>query len=223
MRKLLRGIVEFRRDVRPGYRETFARLALGLSPDALLVACSDSRVAPNLFASSEPGDLFVIRNVGNLIAPFGEGGRSVRDDSEAAAVEFSTLALDVSDVIVCGHSECGAMRHLLEPAAGLRAPHLSAWLRHAEGALRRFRGGERMVAELSPHNHLSQLNVLEQLEHLRSYAVVRERLDARRIRLHAWWFDIAQAEVLAYDESARRFVVIDEAEADRILARLKGR
>ena len=77
-----------------------------------------------------------------------------------------------------------------------------------------------MPGELAPHNQLSQLNVLRQLDHLRTYPIVRERLQAGRLRLHGWWFDIAEAEVLSYDEKARRFVVIDDAEADRIIARL---
>ena len=220
MRRLIRGIVEFRNKVRPSYRETFARLALGQSPDALLIACSDSRVAPNLFASTEPGDLFVIRNAGNIISPCGADGRSVSDESEAAAIEFSTLGLNVRDIIVCGHSECGAMRLLWEEKKNALAPHLHAWLRHAEGALREIREGKRMDRALEPHNQLSQLNVLRQLDHLRTYPIVRERLQAGRLRLHAWWFDIAEAEVLSYDETARQFVVIDEAEAERILARL---
>ena len=223
MKKLIRGIVEFHTKVRPGCRETFARLALGQSPDALLIACSDSRVAPNLFASTEPGDLFVIRNPGNIIAPCGADGLSTSDESEAAAIEFSTLALNVSDVIVCGHSECGAMRILAEGSKALPAPHLHSWLRHAEGALREVREGARMKSDLAVHNRLSQLNVLHQLDHLRTYTVVRERLAAGRLRLHGWWFDIAQAEVLAYEEESQRFVVIDEAEADRLLARLDGK
>ena len=222
MKKLLRGIVDFRQKVRPGVRETFARLALGQSPDALLIACSDSRVVPNLFASTEPGDLFVIRNPANIISPCGDDGRSVSDESEAAAIEFSTLALNVQDIIVCGHSECGAMRMLWENQKNVLAPHLHAWLRHAEGALRQVREGGLPAGKLAPHNHLSQVNVLRQLEHLRTYPIVRERLQAGRLRLHAWWFDIAEAEVLCYDETARKFVVIDEAEADRIIARLDG-
>ncbi|TMA39216.1 MAG: carbonic anhydrase [Deltaproteobacteria bacterium] len=220
MKKLIRGIVEFRKNVRSGYRETFAHLALGQSPDALLIACSDSRVVPNLFASTEPGDLFVIRNPGNLIAPCGEDGRSVSDESEAAAIEFAMLSLGVPDIIVCGHSDCGAMRTALDGMKSLAAPHLEAWLRHAEGALRQVREGHRMKAEFALHNHLSQFNVLEQLKHLRSYPAVRERLEAGRLRLHAWWFDIARAEVLAYDDARHEFVVIDEAEADRLLKRL---
>lgn len=222
MRKLIQGIVEFRRKVRPGAREAFARLALGQSPDTLLIACSDSRVAPNLFASTEPGDLFVIRNVGNLIAPCGEKGLSLSDESEAAAIEFAAAVLRVSDIIVCGHSDCGAMRALLDGRKDPETPHLNAWLRHAEGALRQVREGARMDADLSLHNHLSRFNVLRQLDHLRTYPLVRERLAAGRLRVHAWWFDIAQAEVLAYDGPARQFVVIDDAEAARLLARLEG-
>jgi carbonic anhydrase len=223
VKKLIRGIVEFRRKVRPDYRETFARLALGHSPDALLIACSDSRVVPNLFASTEPGDLFVVRNPGNLIAPCGEDGRSVSDESEAAAIEFSILCLNVADIIVCGHSECGAMRMCLEGPKDLPAPHLQAWLRHSEAALRQVREGARMNSELSLGNHLSQINVLRQLEHLRTYPIVRDRLEAKRLRLHAWWFDIAQAEVLTYDERMKRFVIIDEAEAARLIDRLEGK
>src|SRR4051812_40341649 len=114
MKKLRQGIVDFRKSRRPEYAATFARLALGQAPDALFVACSDSRVVPNLFASTEPGDLFVLRNVGNIVAPCGAHGASESDESEGAALEFAILSLKVNDVIVCGHSECGAMRALTE-------------------------------------------------------------------------------------------------------------
>jgi carbonic anhydrase len=220
VKKLLGGIVEFHRTVRPSYRETFARLALGQSPDSLLIACSDSRVAPNLFASTEPGDLFVIRNAGNLIAPCGKDGLSASDESEAAVIELALRGRNVSDIIICGHSECGAMRILLDGKADFPAPHLTSWIRHAEGALRRIQAGERMQASLALHNHLSQFNVLQQLENLRTYPVVQEFLKAGHVRLHGWWFDIARAEVLFYDEPAHQFKVIDELQAERILASL---
>src|ERR1700712_1293849 len=113
MKKLLNGIVDFRKNVRPTVKETFALLALGQRPDTLFIACSDSRVVPNLFASSDPGDLFVVRNVGNLIPACGESGHSKSDESEAAAIEFALLNLPVAEIIVCGHSECGAMDKLV--------------------------------------------------------------------------------------------------------------
>src|SRR6185295_5045628 len=156
---------------------------------------------------------------GNIIAPCGEDGRSMADESEAAAIEFCTLALNISDIIVCGHSECGAMRILAEGNQSLPAPHLHAWLRHAEGALRQVKAGARMNAQLPLHNHVSQYNVLQQLENLRTYPLVRERLDAGRLRLHAWWFDIAQAELLAYEEQSGKFIIIDDDEAERIMSR----
>jgi carbonic anhydrase len=217
MRKLIRGIMEFRKNRRPEYKETFARLALGQAPDALFIACSDSRVEANLFASTEPGDLFVIRNVGNLIPRANGKGVPDRDGSVAAAIEFSSIGLRVRDIVVCGHSECGAMKALIEGRAV--PPALKAWLTHASEALRKLESGARMKADLAPHNHLSQINVLQQLEHLRSYPIIRQRLDAGTLRLNAWWFDIAQAEVSAYEESADRFVLIDEAEGARLLER----
>src|SRR5712692_11162570 len=114
MRKLVQGIVEFRRSRRPDYAETFSRLALRQKPDALYIACSDSRVAINVFASTEPGDLFVVRNPGNIVSPAAPNGLSVADESEAAAIEFAVGQLAVRDIIVCGHSSCGAMSALLQ-------------------------------------------------------------------------------------------------------------
>jgi carbonic anhydrase len=219
LKKLIAGILEFHKNIRPNYRETFARLALGQAPDALLVACSDSRVAPNLFASTQPGDMFVIRNPGNLIAPCGRKAHPTNGTSEAAAIEFTLTRLSVTDMVICGHSECGAMRALLDQDKETPPPHIRSWLTHGQGALRRLRDGARMNADLELHNHLSQLNVLEQLDHLRTYPAVRVRLKERRLRLHAWWFDIREAEVLAYDEHAGRFMTMTEDYAEWILDR----
>src|SRR2546425_9926196 len=112
MRKLVQGIVDFRKSRRLDYAETFARLALRQKPDALYIACSDSRVQANVFASTEPGDLFVVRNPGNLVSPAGPDGKSVSDESEAAAIEFALDVLQVRDIIVCRHSGCGALAAL---------------------------------------------------------------------------------------------------------------
>ena len=210
MKKLIRGILDFRKTRRPEYAETFAKLALGQTPDSLFVACSDSRVVPNLFASTEPGDLFVLRNVGNIVSPCGPDGFSVSDESEAAALEFAIDTLKVQDVIVCGHSECGAMGALLKGGTGGAHPHLDAWLRHARSALDALRAGQAMPGAGSELNALSQLNVLAQCENLRTYSVVREAEKAGRLRLHAWWFDIAKADVLLWDAARRRFDVLDE-------------
>jgi carbonic anhydrase len=213
MRKLVQGIADFRRRIRPKVRETFARLALGQRPDALFIACSDSRVAVNVFASTEPGDLFVVRNPGNIVSPAAADGLSVADESEAAAIEFAVEELQVQDIIVCGHSSCGAMTGLLEGRAAISQPHLRSWLRHAEPALTRLadRAAPRAL------ERLSQGNVLLQLEHLRTYPMVAKEEAAGRLRLHGFWFDIAEAEVLAHDAAAGAFVPLDEAQAERLL------
>lgn len=209
MKKLLAGIVDFRKRVRPTYAETFARLALGQTPDCLMVACADSRVVPNLFASTDPGDLFVVRNVGNLIPPF--VGSEARDRSAGAGVEFAVEVLNVGDVVVVGHSQCGAMRAILAGDAPERTPTLRSWLELGGPSLARM--DEPIAPELPPADRLSQINTLQQLEHLRTYPGVAERLQAGALRLHAWWFDIAAAEVLAWDVEAGRFLPIVEAPA----------
>lgn len=220
MKKLIKGIVEFRRNVQESYRESFGRLAIGQSPDTLFIACSDSRVVPNTFASTNPGDLFVMRNVGNLVPPCGKHGVSTSDESEAAAIEFAVENLNVSGIIVCGHSECGAMRALMGDRQKVETPNLKNWLRHGDSAMERLRAGVVIDGSLSEHNQLSQLNVLLQMEHVKSYPAVKKRVADGSLLVHGWWFDIARADVYAYEEEHNRFVLIDEAEAERLIARL---
>lgn len=225
MKKLLQGIVKFRRDVLPGYRETFARLALGQAPDALFIGCSDSRVAVNVFASTDPGDLFVVRNVGNLVPPY---DKTAANDAVAAAIEFALHSLNVSNIIVCGHSECGAMQALSTGREKVKPPHLREWLRHGDNAMAAFKATSPASAPdphakpLAPHNRLSQLNVLKQLENLKTYPTVQPRLNTGKLALHAWWFELSRADVYAYEESAGQFVFLDEAEATRILQRMES-
>ena len=208
MQKLLNGIREFRLQVRPSYIERFSKLALGQKPDCLFISCSDSRVVPNLFASTDPGDLFVVRNVGNLVPPAGADGFSVLDRSEAAAIEFALESLQVRDIIVCGHSECGAMQAVL--SGNVELPNLKEWLGIGQAALSRL-DRHQLVDGLSPHNRLSQVNVLQQLEHLASYPVVQRRISEGKLGLHGWWFDLAQVEVSIYQPEQDRFApMLDE-------------
>ncbi len=208
MKKLINGIIDFRSRVLPKCRDKFAELSKGQFPDALFVSCSDSRVAPNWFASTDPGDLFVIRNVGNMIPPCGSKGITENDVSELAAVEFALKNLNVRDLVVCGHSDCGAMI-ALETARDLsEMPHLKSWLKNAHESYSRFRRGEVLDKNLSPANQLSQINVLQQIEHLKSYPVVAERLAHGRLNIHGWWFDIASAGVHSYDDKSKQFKLI---------------
>jgi len=222
VKKLINGIVEFRRKARPEYAEVFAKLALEQKPDTLFIACSDSRVVPNLFASTDPGDLFVIRNVGNLVCPCDHDGRVQGDESEVAAIELALAWLPVVDIVVCGHSECGAMRALAAGREDVRLPHVRSWLRHGEEALRLLKAGADSDKSLPLYDQLSQQNVLQQLEHLRTHPTVRDRLQAGTLRLHAWWFDIRHADVYAFEPEKGRFVILDEEEAARMMARMPG-
>lgn len=173
MKKLIEGIVEFRKKLQPNYRDTFARLALGQSPDALFIGCSDSRVAVNVFASTDPGDLFVVRNVGNLVPPCDIHGQSTADESEAAAIEFALGTLNVSNIIVCGHSECGAMQALASGREKVKDKNLCSWLRHGEMGLEDLLRQKPLNSQLNRYNQLSQFNVLRQIEHLKTYPIVQ--------------------------------------------------
>ncbi|OGT82535.1 MAG: carbonic anhydrase [Gammaproteobacteria bacterium RIFCSPLOWO2_02_FULL_61_13] len=223
MRKLIMGIVDFHERLRPQYAERFRELALSQSPDTLFITCSDSRVVPNLMASSHPGDLFTMRNVGNLVPPATGEGISIGDVSEASAIEYALLALNVENIVVCGHSECGAMKAVLAHKLPLNASNLGKWLEHANAAAFRLEQEGALDASLEPHDQLSQLNVLVQTEHLMSYPIVRDRVAAGKLHLSAWWFDIASSDIYVYERESRSFQVIDRERADRLLARLVTR
>jgi carbonic anhydrase len=209
MHKLVRGIAAFRTEKTPEQKKLYASLALGQAPDALFVCCSDSRVAPNVFASTEPGDLFVVRNVGNIVPAADAYGRSTSDRSEGAAIEFAVTNLNVKDIIICGHSECGAMHALIQGLENIKLPNLKSWVATAQPAFARWRAGEAIDPDLSDVNRLSQLNVLEQASHFETYPAVKERVEAGTLSIHAWWFDIGRAEVLAYDPRKKRFGPVD--------------
>ncbi len=208
MKKLIRGILDFRASRREGWAETFSRLALGQKPDALFIACSDSRVAVNVFASTDPGDLFVMRNVGNLVPPAGHPGGT----GTAAAVDYAVDVLKVRDVIVCGHSDCGAMRAHCQGHAALPDGALKSWLEMgATGP------GEGMDV-----NEASRRNVLAQIGHLKGYPCVSRAIAEGRLKVHGLWFDIRHVEVHYYEEEDGAWTVLDAAEGERILGRLEG-
>ncbi|MBI4208515.1 MAG: carbonic anhydrase [Deltaproteobacteria bacterium] len=210
MKKLIQGIIDFRKHRLAEYREKFSKLALGQSPDALFITCSDSRVVPNLFASTDPGDLFVIRNVGNFIPPCNSDGHSEGDRSEWAAIEFSILQLHVSDMIVCGHSECGAIQAILQGLQKVSGSHLQSWLQYGENAPSMLTGIEFSSEPLAQHNKISQANVLLQLEHLKTYPLIQKRIQMGRLHLHGWWFDIGSGDVYSFNKSTQRFNLIAE-------------
>jgi carbonic anhydrase len=218
MKKLIQGIVDFRKNLTEESRALFAKLALGQKPDVLFIACSDSRVVPNLFASTNPGDLFVLRNVGNLVPP---NSSDSQDVSAQATLEFSIFSLNIADIIICGHSECGAMIALTQGMDTHNCPHIASWLKFGEESLRKVRSGFEINSGLCEHNQVSQVNVVQQMEHIASYPFIQERLKNKTLRIHGWWFDIAQADVYCYEPNLNRFVLIDQGESELIMDRLK--
>ncbi len=214
--RLLDGVLQFQRDVFPAQPQGLAR---GQSPHTLFIACADSRVIPELITQSAPGELFVCRNIGNIVPAYGEmlGGVS-------AVIEYAVHALGVANVVICGHTGCGAMQALSDPDNPVLAqmPTVSAWLRNAAAA-------RSVVSILHPHLHgaacvqaLVEQNVQTQLGHLRTHPAVAARLAQGRLALHGWVYDIATGEVGVLDEAARRFVPAAEALA-ATLSRATGR
>ncbi|MGA5202675.1 carbonic anhydrase [Streptomyces variegatus] len=161
----------------------YRKLAEGQYPEVLFITCSDSRVMPALITGARPGDIFELRNAGNIVPPYGRPGAS----GEAATIEYALEVLGVQDIVVCGHSHCGAMG-VLKSGDDLSAlPGVDAWLHIARPELA-------PVLESAPDDpslpEVSQGNVVNQLAALRSYPVVRQRLDAGRLRLHGWYYEI---------------------------------
>ncbi|MBS1963828.1 MAG: hypothetical protein JST04_16580 [Bdellovibrionales bacterium] len=220
MRKLLQGILDFRKRVRPTVKGTFAQLAFGQKPDCILVVCSDSRVAVNVFASTEPGDMLVCRNAGNIIPPPRADGTSTGDLSEVAILEFGLERLNIPSIIVCGHSECGAIGALISGKPLPDAPHLTEWVKNASGALDPSRFVFHSQKTFAPQNLVSQRNVLLQLENLKRYPFIAKRIAEGKLRLYGWWFDIAEAEVYSWDEDAKSFLVLDEVRTARLISQL---
>ena len=221
MRKILTGIVKFGEQLLPQYEARFRELADKQTPEAMLVTCSDSRLLPDVLAGVEPGELFVMRNVGNMVPPATVHGDSTGDLSEASAIEYSVLALKVRHLIVCGHSQCGAMKAALDRKPMPQTPNLAKWLHHAGAAVFRLDQEGPLDPSLSPYDQLSQLNVMVQLAHLTSYPIVHERVAAGTLHLTGWWFDIAKGEMRAYERESRGFEPITRAMAERMLSRLE--
>jgi carbonic anhydrase len=216
MRNLLMGLLEFREQSRLAYLDRFRELSEGQSPDTLFIGCSDSRVVPSLLASAEPGELFTMRNVGNLIPPAKDDGTSSGDLSEASAIEYAASVLKVRNIVVCGHSNCGALRAVATGSAVDDAPNLEKWLDHARPALAMAQQQSEAGNDRPLQDRVSQSNVLLQLEHLSTYPAVGQGLTHRTLSLAGWWFDIATGEMQVYDPLTLSFEPLNNELVDRL-------
>jgi carbonic anhydrase len=205
MHKLLQGIHQFQANIFRSHRELFERLADEQRPDALFITCSDSRINPNLITQTDPGDLFILRNAGNLIPPYG-----ATNGGEGATIEFAVVGLGVRDIIVCGHSHCGAMKGLHRPELLEGLPTMAAWLTHAEATRRITRQRYGGFPDDALLNVTIQENVLVQLENMRTHPAVAAALASGNLKLHGWVYKIETGEVFAFDPERGEFLPLTE-------------
>jgi carbonic anhydrase len=200
IQRLVEGIHHFQSEVFENEQAFFRNLAHEQRPEALFITCADSRINPNLVTQTAPGELFVVRNVGNLVPVYHIAG-----SAEAAAIEFAVVSLGIKDIIICGHTHCGAMQALLDPAMFEGLPSLRGWLDHA-GKTRQII--EQNYGHLDPEAKLRATikeNVLVQLEHLRTHPAVDEGLKGGRLHLHGWVYHLESGEVASFDPELGQF------------------
>ena len=216
MEHLLSGVHQFHSQVFQRERDFFDKLVAGQSPSALFVTCSDSRVDPNLITQSGPGELFVLRNAGNIVPPYGAS-----NGGESATIEYAVAALGVRDIVICGHSRCGAISALLQPEKARSMPLVTNWLNHAETT-------RRIVAENYSHATGDDLleiavqeHVLVQIENIQTHPSVAVKLQRGELKLHAWVYHLETGEILAYSGDDRCFEPLNKIDhtpaAERVI------
>ncbi|MCX5724931.1 MAG: carbonic anhydrase [Nitrospirae bacterium] len=205
MEKLVEGFKKFQAEIFGAKRELFTRLSEGQTPRALFITCSDSRIDPTLLTQAEPGELFILRNAGNIVPSYGEtmGGST-------ATIEYAVAVLGVKHIVVCGHTDCGVMRALLHPESVEDLPAVKSWMIQAETTRRIVRenyadlkGEELLVTTI-------QENVRIQLDHLKTHPAVAVRLRRKTLTLHGWVYSIPTGDIWAYDDDKDVFVSLAE-------------
>ncbi len=202
MQKLIRGLHHFRTEIFSSQKELFEHLALGQRPDALFITCCDSRVMPHLITQAGPGELFVLRNIGNIVPPFGS-----KLCGAAAAIEYAVCQLGVKDIIVCGHSLCGAMRALIDPNQLKDMPTVAQWLIHAEATRAILRENYSHVPSEGLLSVAVQENVLTQLENLKTHPAVAARLASGQLRVQGWVYKMESGEVFIFHPDKGQFLL----------------
>ncbi len=206
MQKLVQGVHQFQKQIFAEHQRLFEKLAEGQRPMALFITCSDSRINPNLLTQTEPGQLFILRTAGNIVPPYGavHGG-------EAGTIEYAVAVLKVRDIVVCGHSHCGAMNGLLAPESVSELPAVQALLKHAEATGRIIRENYGHITE-PPARLMAAVeeNVLVQLENLRTHPSVAAALSRQDLNLHGWVYKFETGQVFAYHPDEGHFLPLEQ-------------
>lgn len=210
IKKLLHGFRSFRENYFAGDSELFEQLKHGQRPKALVIACSDSRVDPALLTACDPGDIFVIRNIANLVPPYEPDSRH---HGVSAAIEYAVNCLKVEHVIILGHSDCGGIHALMERTADRPAGEfLEAWLDLAEPAKQAVCRQLQTSSDTTRHRACEEASLVLMLENLLSFPWVGEKVERGRLKLHAWYFHIATGRLFGFDRQSNEFHVLTEAE-----------
>jgi carbonic anhydrase len=212
IQRLISGIHRFQGSMFREKKSLFERLAKSHSSDTLFIACSDARIDPNLMTAALPGQLFTLRNIGNIVP---ENGKCT--GGEGATIEYAVENLKVKDIIICGHSNCSAMQAMLDPSLLVETPQVAAWLEHAEGTRRILWNAYQGCTREQLIEVAIQENVLVQLENLRTHPCVDRRLKDGSLKLHGWVFTIESGEIYVYEPAHERFQSIAD---DRLLTEL---
>lgn len=200
MQKLIDGVHYFQNVGFVQQKELFERLASGQSPEACFITCSDSRIDPNLITNASPGQLFIVRNAGNVIPCYG-----TENNGELAAVEFAVGVLGVKDIIVCGHTHCGAMKGVLNPESLSDLPTLKRWLGHCDATAQILHDHYGHLSGEDLYTAAAEENVLVQLEHLRTLPIVASRASRGLVNLHGWMYKLETGAIFVYDSTTGQF------------------
>jgi carbonic anhydrase len=204
MQRLVEGIHQFQEDIFSEQQRLFEKLAEGQHPLALFITCSDSRIDPCLLTQTGPGELFILRNAGNIVPPYGPS-----NSGEAATIEFAVQALGVKDIVICGHSHCGAMNGLLEPQSLENLPAVRNWLTFADATGRIMRENYQHITEANARLTATvEENVLVQLEHLRTHPAVAAALARKQLNIHGWVYKFETGQVFTYRPNQGQYVSI---------------
>ena len=207
--RLLAGLRKFRHEVYPKQRSVYEKAVREPQhPHALVIACSDSRIDPELITQSGPGDIFVTRNIGNLVPTYGETQSAV-----SAVIEYAVAVLGVNDIVVCGHTDCGAMKSLTHRETLADYPATRSWLHNAETAIVTVRSRRNALDGPFSLLQLIEENVLQQLLHLKTHPSVAGGLARETLSIHGWVYDIGQGDIRLYDSHLGQFVSIDAVPA----------
>jgi carbonic anhydrase len=204
--RIIQGLTEFQNNYFSTHQEFFQLLSLKQAPKVLLITCSDSRIDPNLLTQTKPGELFVIRNIGNMIPPHG-----TLNSSEGAGIEYAVTALNIKHIIICGHSHCGSMKALLQlNKLNEDMPLVYDWLKHHGEPIRRLlKENHRDCDEAELLRIAIEENILTQIENLKTYPVIHSKIRSGQISLHGWVYGIETGTIHAYDSQRDRFEVLN--------------